>query len=100
MLMAPQAPAQAAPGAPEALVIRRVANEHAQRGARGKFVADGGNEVGITGAPKGLEVMIGWVSSIEREERSAHGQGLGGEVIDEVGSSSKRISPIAGGIEA
>jgi hypothetical protein len=100
MLMAPQAPAQAAPGAPEALVIRRVANEHAQRGARGKFVADGGNEVGITGAPKGLEVMIGGVSSIEREERSAHGQGLGGEVIDEVGSSSKRISPIAGGIEA
>jgi hypothetical protein len=58
--------------APVALVIERIANENAQRRTRGEFVRSGGGEVGVTSAPKGLEVMIGRMSASEHEERGAH----------------------------
>ena len=80
-----------------ALMIGRVANEDAQRGARGKLVRSGGGEVGIAGAPERPEVMIGGKSAIEGEERGSHVQSLGGEAIDEVSGYGKSISPIGGG---
>ena len=56
-----------------------------------------GGEIGVAGASEGSEVMIGWMSAIEREERSAHVQRCGGEAIYEVGGSSKCIGPVGGG---
>ena len=61
-----------------------------------------GGEIGVAGASEGSEVVIGWMSAIEREERSAHVQRCGGEAIYEVGGSSKNISPVRrghGGLE-
>jgi hypothetical protein len=67
-----------------ALVIGRVAKESTKSGARGEFVRGGGCEIGVTGAPKGAEVMVGRMTTMESEERGLHTQCLGRKTIDEV----------------
>jgi hypothetical protein len=54
------------------LVIRRVADNSAKSGVRGKFVGSGGSEVGVAGASKNLKDVIGRKSAVEGRERGAH----------------------------
>ena len=77
-------------------MIGGVAKKDAQSGPRGEFVWCGGRKVGIARAAKDPKLMVGGKSTIESKMRSGHVEGLGGETIEEEGSSGEGVSPIRG----
>jgi hypothetical protein len=84
------------------LVMRGVAEERTQGGARSKFVGGGGGEIRIAGTAKRAQIVIGGKSAMEGKVRSAHAKGFGGEAIDDEGGSGKSINPVGrghGGLE-
>jgi hypothetical protein len=57
---------------PVTLVIRRVADEHTQSSAWGKFVGSSGSEVWVAGAPESSEIVVGGMGAMKCEVGGAH----------------------------
>jgi hypothetical protein len=79
------------------LVVWRVSKEDTTSGARHKFVRRSGGGVGIVGAPKDVNILIGGGGAKEDEEWSVMADHLVGETIKKVADSVHRLHPIAGG---
>jgi hypothetical protein len=66
---------------PITFVLGRVAKEHAQGGARGKFMGCGGGHVRVTSTPKNFKMVIGWRFGVKGGIGGGVFEGFGGESI-------------------
>lgn len=77
-----------------AFVMRGIAKEDTQGGARNEFVGSSGRKVGIAPTTKNTEMLIGWLGAIKDQMRSREIECFGWENIKE-GSSAECLNPVA-----
>jgi hypothetical protein len=66
---------------PEAFVISEVSKDNTSSGPRCQFVSGFGREIGIAGATKNAQVLIGGGDSMKGEVWTGRADHLGGEMV-------------------
>jgi hypothetical protein len=71
-----------------------IPEKNTQCGARRELVVGGGGQVGIAGASKHAEMIIGGRGAVEREVRGAAGQCFSGVTVKKICGGVEGVSPI------
>lgn len=75
------------------VVIRRVANEDADRRAGVELVFRGGCEVGDAATPEDTKLVVGWIGAKQERERRSGACGTTRPSVDEVCCRGQRLIP-------